>query len=114
MRNFILVILFTFFSSWSFAQGNDGQTNLFKCVDNESLALDNNCLSTAIEKNDHFIEFQDRFNSDIADLGGNVMSTVIFYPELMQIRIIAHVAEPSKTELAAHQPVQGAGDTEIN
>lgn len=112
MRKLMLAALLTFVSSWANAQDNVDQNNLFKCVDNKSLALDNSCLSNKIENNTHFVEFQNKLNSDIADLGGNVMSTIIFYPELMQTRVIAHVDEPVNDKLVLHKQANDKSEVE--
>lgn len=100
MRTITLMTVLSLFASGSFAKDLNEQDNLFKCVDDESLEINTTCLNTKMENNEHFVNFQDNFKSKIDDLGGNVMSTVIFYPELMEIRVIAHMDNESSDELA--------------
>ena len=100
MRTITLLTVLSIFASGSFAKDQNETINLFNCVDDASFEINTACLNTKMENNDHFVSFQDSFNSKIDDLGGNVMSTVIFYPELMEIRVIAHMDKESSDELA--------------
>lgn len=100
-----LTMMVSLTATSALAKGTDKQENLFKCVDQTSLEMDATCMSSKIENSDSFVKFQDNFNSQIDDLGGNVMSTIIFYPELMETRVIAHLDTPSESEMALLYPV---------
>lgn len=107
MRSFMLAIVMSLLSTTVFAEKQD---NLFKCVDDTSLAINHECISQKMETNDSFVTFQNKFNNELSDLGGNVMATIIFYPELMETRVIAHMEKQLNNEMAlnaiAKRPVQ--------
>ena len=98
MRSFVLAIVMSALSTAAFA---NEKSNLFKCVDDTSLAINHDCVSQKMEVNDSFVTFQNDFAEKLSeDLGGNAMATVIFYPELMQTRVIAHVETLSTNDVA--------------
>lgn len=103
MRRLMLAIVLSLLSTASFAEK---QNNLFKCVDDTSLAINHECLSQKMETNDNFVTFQNNFAEQLSDLGGNVMATVIFYPELMETRVIAHMEKQLNNEMAQNVVVQ--------
>ncbi|BDX07941.1 pyridine nucleotide transhydrogenase [Planctobacterium marinum] len=100
MRKSVLFLVSTLVSTMSFAESVQDKNNLFKCVDSTELSLNAECLSQTIESNVKFKEFQSDFQMQIGDLGGNAMATMKFYPELMEIHIIAHDDEASSGALA--------------
>ena len=80
---------------------NENKTsNLFNCVDSTSLALNGECISQKIEANDKFHDMQFDFEQQIGDLGGGVMSTLIFHPDKMLIEVIVQ-EEQNLNALAA-------------
>lgn len=75
----------------TFLQADEAkQGNLFNCVDPDGLTLDSHCLSGKIEANQAYQSFDQKFQSEISDLGGNAMATILFHPEKMWIQVIAH------------------------
>ena len=97
MRKVVLSILLTFVSMSVFAQDN----NLFSCVSDDKLTINHDCVAKTIDNNVQLREFNDNFNMELSDIGGRVMSTVIFYPELMQTRVIAVPESASTSRVAA-------------
>ncbi|XOV80591.1 MAG: hypothetical protein ACFHVJ_06475 [Aestuariibacter sp.] len=100
MRKICTSAVLVMFSA--FLQANEvKQDNLFNCVDPDGLTLDSQCLSNAIESNQAYQSFDQTFQNEISDLGGNAMATVLFHPEKMWIQIIAHDDSDGNT-LALH------------
>lgn len=100
MRKSLSFLVLTLISTLSFAESVQSKNNLFKCVDSTELSLNSECLSQTIENNVKLKDFQADFQAQIGDLGGNAMATMKFYPELMEIHIIAHDDEASSGALA--------------
>ena len=99
-----LVSLLFLYSTHAFADV-DADENLFKCVHQTKLEVDFSCINDKIEVSVNYQAFQRNFNSQIDDLGGNVMSTIIFYPEFMETHVVAHFDKLSGFETASlHSP----------
>ena len=109
MRKSVLFLVSTLVSTMSFAESVQDKNNLFKCVDSTELSLNAECLSQTIENNLKFRDFQSDFQAQIGDLGGNAMATMKFYPELMEIHIIAHDDDATSGALAKLDSEHGKG-----
>ena len=106
MRKSMLILALSFVSTLSFAEAEPSNNNLFKCVESKELTLNAECLSQTIENNVQFKDFQVNFHSEMGELGGNAMATMQFYPELMEIHIIAHDDDKASGALVQQQSEQ--------
>ncbi|UAA39355.1 hypothetical protein KIH87_03030 [Paraneptunicella aestuarii] len=93
MRNVILIMLFSLFSAILHAKEAETQQNLFKCVDNESLAIDDACIEGKFDANLKFQEQKFTIAGMSDEFGENAMATLRFYPDKMLIEVVAHADE---------------------
>lgn len=90
MRKVILTLLLSLCCAVLQASEKEMSSNLFKCVDSESLVLDQTCIESTLE-NDMNVQQQGFTIAGLdGELGDNAMATMSFYPDKMLIEIVAH------------------------
>lgn len=100
MRKLSLVMLLTFSSAVLQAGEKEFSSNLFTCVDGQTLSIDNSCIEATVSED--FVVAQSTFDyAALSDnLGDNAVATMQFYPNKMLIEIVAHLKE-NNTALSA-------------
>lgn len=100
MKKVVTVALLTLFSSLLHASERDTKQNLFKCVDSETLAVDQSCMELTFEQDTNMQQHSFNYAKLNDGLNENAMATMTFYPEKMQIEIVAH-ADAAEAGLAS-------------
>ncbi len=90
MRIVILILSLSLCSAVLHASEKEVKNNLFKCVDKESLVLDQSCIETTLESDMSIQQQGFKIAGLNGELGENAMATMSFYPEKMLIEIVAH------------------------
>lgn len=93
MRQIVLIMLFSLFSAILQANEVDNKQNLFKCVDSESLNIDQTCINSSFDANLEMQEQSFTIAGMSDELGENAMATMRFYPDKMLIEVVAHADE---------------------
>lgn len=93
MRYLLVITVFSLLSATLQADQKSAKSNLFKCVDDGSLTIDQSCVSSSVAT-DFAIHTEHSFAEIGADLGENELATMRFYPEKMLIEVVAHRQQP--------------------
>ncbi len=100
MKKVVTIALLTLFSSLLHASERDTKQNLFKCVDSESLEVNQSCMEQAFELNTDMQKQSFNYAKLNDGLNENAMATMSFYPDKMLIEIVAH-ADAAEAGLAS-------------
>jgi hypothetical protein len=99
---YLLTVVAILFSLANSASASETK-NVFSCIDQATLTVNENCLSSTIEleqKLDQFTNKLNKFEVRNAYLDtGFEMATLAYYPELNLIRVIADRPEKAKQQL---------------
>lgn len=88
----IAVLAGTILSSHATAQPEN--TNLFKCIDKATLAIDSTCVQTMVStNNDWNQEFYNELSVKSYEYSKPALATLVKYPETNTIRVIALPSE---------------------
>lgn len=90
MHKVIFTLLLSLCCAVLQASEKEVNSNLFKCVDSESLVLDQSCIQNTIEKDINVQQQGFTIAGLDGELGDNIMATMSFYPDKMLIEIVAH------------------------
>ena len=71
------------------AYANADTSQLFKCVEQQSLSVDSDCVEKKISANPAFQMVQQSFFKDLESDSGAEMSTISYYPKQNLIKIQA-------------------------
>ena len=93
MRYFLVMTMFSLLSATLQADQSSAKSNLFNCVDDRSLMIDQSCVSSSVATNFE-IHTEHSFAQMGADLGENQLATMRFHPKKMLIEIVAHREQP--------------------
>ena len=106
----LLVVILSLFTAQSFAQSGQEKNNLFQCMSGDEFTINADCVSSSIDTDIMAMEFNQTLTSNSTDIGGKVMSTLVFYPDLMEIHVIA-IPETPQSGFAMlntqHSDIQG-------
>lgn len=100
MRNWLFMMLITFFSAVLHAGEKESDGNLFACVDKQTLIADTNCVQATVSSKFKVQENAIDYAALSGDLGDNALATMHFYPEKQLIQIVGHL-ENSNEALSA-------------
>ena len=99
MRYIYTILLFSLFSATLQADQEIAKSNLFECVDDSSLSIDQSCISNSVTTNFE-IHSDLQFSQMGNNLGENVLATMRFYPEKMLIEVVAHTEQQEQSMLS--------------
>lgn len=96
----VLAIIGIVLISAGIANAEQQHNNLFKCVNLAGYSVDGQCTEKLITNSPQYQKMQQKLQMQLESANPNVLASSLFYPQTMQIKIIAQPLE-DKDELAA-------------